>query len=62
MFGPRIRLDRRLYERLKQGAAAAGYASVEEFVRHTLEKEVARLEDQDRQAVDERLRGLGYLS
>lgn len=63
MFGPKIRLDRPFYKRLAKCAAAAGYASVEEFVRHVLEKEVARLEQrEDPQVLDERLRGLGYLS
>lgn len=63
MFEPRIKVDRALYERMKKSAAAAGYASVEEFARHVLEKEVERLEkDEDRRIVDERLRGLGYIS
>ena len=63
MFGPRIKVDRGLYERIEKCAAAAGYASVEEFVRHVLEKEAARLEkDEDKRVVEERLRGLGYIS
>ena len=63
MFAPRIKVDPGLYAKLKKGAAAAGYASVEEFVRHVLEREVARLEqDEDRKMVDERLRGLGYIT
>jgi hypothetical protein len=63
MFGARIKLDRAFYERVEKCAATAGYASVEEFVRHALEKEMARLEkEEDERIVDDRLRGLGYLS
>ena len=63
MFGPRIKVDRELYRRMEKCASAAGYASVKEFVRHILEKEVARLEkEEDLRIVDERLRGLGYIS
>jgi hypothetical protein len=63
MFGARIKLDRAFYDRVEKCAAAVGYASVEEFVRHALEKEMARLEKEEGEKVmDDRLRGLGYLS
>jgi hypothetical protein len=64
-FGGRARkiaLERDLYDRLVQVAAAAGYASVEEFVVHLLEKAApppASAESEEE--VRKRLRGLGYL-
>ncbi len=63
MFGPKLKLEKGLYERAKAAAEKAGYASVDEFLIATIEKELARLEggptDDDR--VEERLRGLGYI-
>jgi len=62
MFGPKVKLDKDLYERLKRGAEAAGYSSVDEFIRHTLEKAASAIEEADSEAeVKKRLQGLGYL-
>ncbi len=62
MFGPKIKLDRDLYERVKRCAEMAGYSSPEEFLRHTLEKAVAAIEEADsEEEVRKRLQGLGYL-
>ncbi len=62
MFGPKIKVDKDLYERVKQCAEAAGYSSVDEFIRHTLEKAVAAIEEGDsEEEVKKRLQGLGYL-
>jgi metal-responsive CopG/Arc/MetJ family transcriptional regulator len=62
MFGPKVKLDKDLYERLKRCADAAGYSSTEEFIRHALEKAVAALDDADsEEEVRKRLQGLGYL-
>ena len=62
MFGPKIKLDRELYRRLARCAEAAGYSSTEEFIRHTLEKAAAAVEDADsEEEVRKRLQGLGYL-
>jgi len=62
MFGPKIRLDKELYERVKQCAEAAGYSSPEEFVGHVLEQAVVALEEGDTdEEVSKRLKGLGYL-
>ncbi len=62
MFEPKIKIERALYERLKQIAAQAGYSSVEEFVQHVLEKTAADLETAQSEAqVRERLKGLGYI-
>ncbi len=62
MFGPKLKLDRDLYERLKRCAEAAGYSSTEEFIRHTLERAAAAIEEADsEEEVKKRLQGLGYI-
>lgn len=41
----------------------AGYATVEEFVRHLIEKEVTKIDDEDSEdEVKKKLQELGYLS
>ena len=62
MFGPKVKLDRDLYERVKNVSAASGYASVDEFVTHLLEKAVSDAESAESEAeVRKRLQGLGYI-
>ena len=64
MFGPKIKMDKDLFERCKKYAAEAGYSSVEEFIVHVLEKELRRSEKKDedeRKEVAKKLRGLGYI-
>jgi metal-responsive CopG/Arc/MetJ family transcriptional regulator len=62
MLGPKVKLDRDLYQRLRRCAEMAGYSSTEEFIRHTLEKAAAALESADsEEEVKKRLQGLGYL-
>jgi metal-responsive CopG/Arc/MetJ family transcriptional regulator len=62
MFGHKVKLDRELYERLARCAEGAGYSSTEEFIRHTLEKAAAAIEEADsEEEVKKRLQGLGYL-
>ena len=62
MFGSKVKIDKDLYERLKRCAEAAGYSSAEEFIRHTLEKAAAAIEEADSEdEVKKRLQGLGYL-
>ena len=59
----RIKLDREMMAKLRKYAVAAGYSSVEEFVTHALEKELAKLEDADSdEEIQKRLKGLGYIS
>jgi metal-responsive CopG/Arc/MetJ family transcriptional regulator len=65
MFGgKKIKLDKNLLERAEAFAAEAGYASVEEFIAHILEREIAKSnsEDESEEEVKERLKGLGYIS
>ncbi len=62
MFGPKIKIERNLYEKAKAQAETAGYSSVEELVTHLLEKEVAKQnEAEDEEALKKRLQGLGYI-
>ena len=59
---PKIKIESNLYDRLKKVAEVAGYSSVEEFVVHMIEKELEQIEvPEDDKAVEERLRGLGYI-
>jgi hypothetical protein len=62
MFGPTIKLNKDLWDRIKKCAGAAGYSSPEEFVEHILERELAKLEDtgSDEEIV-KKLQGLGYI-
>lgn len=58
----KIKLDDNLYDRVKKVAEVAGYASVDEFIVHMVEKELEKIESaQDEQQVIDRLKGLGYL-
>lgn len=63
MFGSKIKLDKDLLARVQKISEIAGYSSVEEFISHALEKELAKLEDADsEEEIKKRLKGLGYLS
>ena len=64
MFGgSKISLDKDLLARVKKFADIAGYSSVEEFVTHALEKELAVLEEADsEEEIKKKLQGLGYIS
>ena len=63
MFRKKVKLEADLYDKVKRYAGIAGYSSVEEFVAHALEKEIARFEDADsEEEIRKRLKGLGYIS
>lgn len=64
MFGgTKVKLDKDLVTRLKKVSDTAGYATVEEFITHILEKELSQFDgaetDKD---IENKLRGLGYIS
>jgi hypothetical protein len=66
MFGKhRVQLTAALRERAVRAAEAAGYSSLDEFVAHAVEKELARLDSGERpdeaKEVEKQLRGLGYI-
>lgn len=63
MFEPKIRLNKDLYAKVKRYSEIAGYSTVEEFVTHALEKEIAQLDDADSEdEIRKKLQGLGYIS
>lgn len=63
MFGSRIKLDKALLFRAKRYADLAGYSSVNEFVSHVLEKELAKIDDSESEEdIKKKLKGLGYIS
>lgn len=63
MFGSSIKLDKALLARVKRYSDLAGYSSVEEFITHAVEKEIAKLETADSEdEIKKRLKGLGYIS
>ncbi len=65
MFGGgKVKLDKDLLARVKKYSDIAGYASVEEFITHALERELAKLEEggDDEEEIKNRLKGLGYIS
>jgi len=63
MFGSSIKLDKTLLAKARRYADLAGYSSVEEFITHVLEKEIAHLETAGTEdEIKKRLKGLGYIS
>jgi hypothetical protein len=60
---PAIKLTKELWTKVAQAARAGGYSSPEEFVEHVLEREMAKLaDDQPSEEVMRRLKGLGYIA
>jgi len=59
----KIKIENDLLEKIKEHVETAGYSSVEEFVTHTLEKEIEKFieSESDNEMVTNRLKGLGYL-
>jgi hypothetical protein len=63
MFGSSIKLDKTLLAKARRYADLAGYSSVEEFITHVLEKEIAHLDTAGTDdEIRKRLKGLGYIS
>jgi hypothetical protein len=68
MFGGhKVKIEGQLLDQVKQCAEAGGYASVDEFVLHVLEKEVHKVLPPDKggapskEIIRKRLQGLGYI-
>ena len=58
-----IKIDRQLHARLTRVADLAGYATVDEFVAHVLEKEMVHFDDtKNDDEIRAKLKGLGYIS
>ncbi len=64
MFGgPKIKVDKDTLEKAKKAASAGGYASVDEFIQHVLERELAHFDDAaSDEEIKAKLQGLGYIS
>ncbi len=63
MFEPKIKLDKALMARVKRYSDLAGYSSVDEFVTHVIEKELAKFEgSESEEDTKKKLKGLGYIS
>jgi hypothetical protein len=63
MFGSSIKIDKALLAKARRYADLAGYSSVEEFITHVLEKEIAHLDTAGTdEEIKKRLKGLGYIS
>jgi hypothetical protein len=57
-----VKLNKAICERARQAASAAGYSSLEEFVEHAVEKELANHEESmSKEELVRKLKGLGYL-
>ncbi len=62
MASAKVAIDKALYGKIKKYAELSGYSSVEEFVSHCLEKEVAKIEEADsEEEIKKKLKGLGYI-
>ena len=57
----KVKIDSGLFDRAKKAAETAGYSSIEEFVTHIIETELAKHETTDDDKVTDQLRGLGYI-
>jgi len=57
-----IKLNKTICERARRAARTAGYSSLEEFIEHAVEKELANHEEaMTKEELVRKLKGLGYL-
>lgn len=63
MFGKKkISIDKSLYEKAYEFSKKVGYANVDEFVVHLIEKEISQLDGlKNEEEIKKKLQGLGYL-
>ena len=70
MFGPKIKVSKSLYDKLKKASEVAGCSSLEEFVDGILNREAQRIITQvgkdsvskeEMEDIANKLKGLGYL-
>ena len=63
MPSAKVKIDKALLDKIKKYAEMSGYSSVEEFITHCLEKEIAKIEEADSEEENKKkLKGLGYIS
>jgi Arc/MetJ-type ribon-helix-helix transcriptional regulator len=57
-----VKLSKPLCERARRLVEKAGYSSLEEFIEHAMERDLARLEEaESKEDLIKKLKGLGYL-
>jgi hypothetical protein len=62
MADAKVKIDKALFDKITKYAEMSGYSSVEEFITHCLEKEVAKIEEADsEEEIKKKLKGLGYI-
>jgi len=62
MSQDKIKIDKVLLDKVRKYADMSGYSSVEEFITHLLEKEIAKIEEADsEEEIKKKLKGLGYI-
>lgn len=63
MSKEKVKIDKSLLDKVRKYAELSGYSSVEEFIAHVLEKEMAKIEEADsEEEIKKKLKGLGYIS
>jgi len=63
MARAKVKIEKALLDKIKKYSELSGYSSVEEFITHCLEKEVAKIEESDsEEEIKKKLKGLGYIS
>ena len=63
MSKEKVKIDKNLLDKVRKYAEISGYSSVEEFITHLLEKEIATIEEADsEEEIKKKLKGLGYIS
>jgi hypothetical protein len=63
MASTKVKIDKSLFDKIKKYSEMSGYSSVEEFITHCLEKEIATIEEADsEEEIKKKLKGLGYIS
>jgi len=63
MSKEKVKIDKNLLGKVRKYAELSGYSSVEEFISHLLEKELAKIEEADsEEEIKKKLKGLGYIS
>jgi hypothetical protein len=62
MATAKVAIDKTLYGKIKKYAQMSGYSSVEEFITHCLEKEIAKIEEvESDEEIKKKVKGLGYI-
>jgi metal-responsive CopG/Arc/MetJ family transcriptional regulator len=57
-----VKLSKTLCQRARYAAEKIGYSSLEEFIEHAIEKQLAQFEEgQSKEDVIKKLKGLGYI-